>query len=177
MSGQGDPSDPDGESFASLIGETREIDRGPRKAAIPSKKPDLQLNRDVEAKSAAFRFPEPDEPRLAAAHGVSDARLLALRRADPEPEERIDLHGLRRDAAARLIARRLESARARGLRCVAVIHGRGRGSENGEPVLRESVPDWLSKPPCASHVLAFAPAPVQWGGEGAMIVLLRRRGR
>jgi DNA-nicking Smr family endonuclease len=73
-----------------------------------------------------------------------------------------------------LIASRIESARARGLRCVVLIHGRGRRSETGESVLRESVPGWLSKAPCATHVLAFAPAPKRLGGEGATLVLLRR---
>ena len=73
-----------------------------------------------------------------------DARLLSLARGELEPEERIDLHGIRREAASRLLARRLESAAGRGLRCIAVIHGRGRRSEGGEGVLREALPDWLT---------------------------------
>ena len=161
------------ESFADLIGETKDFDRRPAQAKNPTQKPRV-LGIKAPRTKAAFRFPDPNEPRLAAADGVSDAQLHALRRAEPEPEERIDLHGLRRDAAGRLIASRIASARARDLRCVVVIHGRGQSSEGEEAVLRDSLPGWLSKAPCMSDVLAFAPAPNRLGGEGAMLVLLRR---
>ena len=174
MNGEGGSDDGDGESFADLIGKTKDIARGPAQAKTTPYKPEALRARGSEATTSAFRFPEPDEPRLGAANGVSDAQLLALRRADPEPEERIDLHGLRREAAGRLILSRIESARVRGLRCVALIHGRGQGSGTGEAVLRDAVPGWLSEAPCATHILAFAPAPNRLGGEGATLVLLRR---
>ncbi|MEE8164030.1 MAG: Smr/MutS family protein, partial [Myxococcota bacterium] len=48
----------------------------------------------------------------------------------------------------------------------------GKGSRSGEAILRERVPDWLSKPPLTTSVLAFAPAPSRLGGEGATLVLL-----
>jgi len=182
MNGEDEPDDSKGERFADLIGQTKDIARGPERVMSPPKKPrpfhDKSDSSDRSgdhnrSTTSTFRFPEPNEPGLAAARGVSDAQLRALRRAEPAPEEQIDLHGLRRDAAGRLIARRVESARARGLRCVILIHGRGRRSATGEAVLRDSVPDWLSNSPCAAHVLAFAPAPDTMGGEGATVVLLR----
>jgi len=105
---------------------------------------------------------------------VSDATLAALARGEPEPEERIDLHGVRRRGGGRLLARRLESARHRGLACVLLIHGRGARSPGGEAVLRDALPDWLTRKPTAEHVLAFAPAPARLGGSGATLVLLRR---
>jgi DNA-nicking Smr family endonuclease len=104
---------------------------------------------------------------------VSDTQLLGLARGEPEPEERIDLHGARRDIAGRLVTKRIESARAQGLRCVLVIHGRGQHSAVGEAVLRDALPDWLSAGPTARHVLAFTPAPERLGGSGATLVLLR----
>jgi DNA-nicking Smr family endonuclease len=183
MNGKGEPGDSSGESFADLIGETKDIARGPAQAKTSTQKPRLfhEKSRAADQSDSSnaktisgFRFPDPSEPGLGAASGVSDAQLLALRRSEPAPEERIDLHGLRREAAGRLIARRVESARARGLRCLILIHGRGRGSGTGEAVLRDSVPGWLASAPCANHVLAFAPAPNRLGGEGATLVLLRR---
>jgi len=176
MSRKGEPHDSSEKSFADLMGETKDISRGPARARNPSSKPRIPGTRSEKTTSGKFRFPDPSEARLGAADGVNDAQLFALRRGEVRPEERIDLHGLRRKAAARLITTRIESARARGLRCVAVIHGRGQGSETGEAVLRDSVPGWLSKLPCAPHVLAFAPAPGPLGGEGATLVLLRRAG-
>jgi len=167
-----DESDP--ESFANLIGATRKIIRGPALAKTTKQKPKVSSGHQNPTDTNAFHFPDPDEPRLGAANGVSDTQLFALRRGDPEPEERIDLHGLRRKEARRLLATRLESARARSLRCVVVIHGQGRGSETGDSVLRDSISDWLSKAPCAEFVLAFAPAPNRFGGKGATLVLLRR---
>jgi DNA-nicking Smr family endonuclease len=171
VNGKGE-SDP--ESFANLIGATRKIIGGPALAKTTKPKPKVSSGRQNPPDANAFRFPDPDEARLGAAHGVSDSQLFALRRGDPEPEERIDLHGLRRKEVRRLIATRLESAQARDLRCVVVIHGRGRGSESGDAVLRDSISGWLSKRPCAEFVLAFAPAPNRLGGEGATLVLLRR---
>ena len=104
---------------------------------------------------------------------MSDRTLAALARGEPEPEERIDLHGARKDAAGALLAKRIESARARGLRCVVIVHGRGRRSPDGVAVLRDAVPDWLTGGRCGQAVLAFTPAPDRLGGRGATLVLLR----
>lgn len=175
MSGRDDDHEEKNEqSFADLIGKTKPIARGParvEKSAPLAKPPGPRVD---DRRSSTFRWPDPEENRLAAREGVSDATLFALGRGEPEPEERIDLHGLRREAAIRLLQDRIESARARSLRCVIVIHGRGRHSETGESVLREGLPQWLSSPACAKHILGFAPAPNRLGGSGATLVLLRR---
>ena len=169
-----DEEDGDSESFADLIGETKPIARGPARVERAARDSKTSRTRKNRSQTSAFRWPDPDEPRLAAAHGVSDTQLFALGRGEPEPEEKIDLHGLRRDAAGRLLVDRIESARARGLRCVVVVHGRGQGSGTGEAVLRDALPGWLSKDACSRHLLGFAPAPNRHGGEGAILVLLRR---
>ena len=104
---------------------------------------------------------------------MSDTQLLDLRRGHPEPEERIDLHGLRSDAVPRILAQRLESAVARRIRCAVIIHGHGRNSAGGEAVLRDRLAIWLTRPPNTKFVLALAPAPNQHGGEGATLVLLK----
>jgi len=172
--GGGGPNDGRSESFADLIGETKPLANGPARVdrvAMDAKPPRA---RNAKTPTITFRHPDPDEPRLGAAPGVNDIQLYALGRGEPEPREKIDLHGLRRDAAARLLVDRIQSARARDLRCVVVVHGRGQHAETGEAVLRDAVPGWLSKNPNANHVLAFAPAPNRFGGDGAVLVLLRR---
>jgi DNA-nicking Smr family endonuclease len=167
-------------SFADLIGETRAL-KGSKKTLSASAHVTQKTSR-VDSNSGAnasvpdrFRRPDAQEPRLGAVAGVSDRQLLELRRGTREPEERIDLHGLREQAAGRHLAQRLESAVARGLRCALVIHGRGANAESGGAVLRERLPNWLMKPPNGKIVLAFAPAPSKLGGEGATLVLLRKR--
>jgi DNA-nicking Smr family endonuclease len=173
----GDKGENEGESFAELVGETKPIRRGPARATVSKivSAPVVRDDANATPSKAAFRWPDPDEPRLAAAPGVSDADLYALGRGEAQPEEQIDLHGVRRDAAARLLRDRIRSARERGLRRVIVIHGRGLGSGSGEAVLRDGLPGWLSTGACAKSVLAFAPAPARLGGAGATLVLLRRR--
>ncbi|MHA7837655.1 MAG: Smr/MutS family protein [bacterium] len=173
------------ESFARLVGPTRPVRKGPPRLPPPSGRgagsersggPPPAGPHPGEASRGRdrFRWPDPEERCLAAAPGVNDGRLRRLAGGDPSPEEQIDLHGLRSAAAGDRIARSLGAARARGLSCVLVIHGRGRRSEGGTPVLRDRLPGWLTGPACADHVLAFAPAPPRLGGPGATLVLLRR---
>ena len=172
--GKDDEDDSESETFANLIGDTQRIARGPERVQTPSRKLPATRSTDSSEPSARFRFPDSSDRCYGAASGVSDRQLLSLKRAEREPEERIDLHGLRREAAERLIRDRIKSARVRGLRSIIVIHGQGQRSDAGVAVLREALPDWLSTSPCAPHVLAFAPAPSRLGGRGATLVLLRR---
>jgi DNA-nicking Smr family endonuclease len=173
----GDDASDRATGFADLVGEAKPLRGGPARVD-PKRPPRRRPGAEATASSRRrFRFPDPDEPRLAAAPGTSDAQLRALRRGEPAPGERIDLHGVRSDAAPRLLLERLESARARGVASVIVIHGHGQRSATGEAVLRDGLPGWLSTGACARHVRGFAPAPPRLGGEGATLVLLRRPDR
>ena len=170
-----DGEDQKGGSFADLVtDDTRPIDRGPKKIRATTQGKTTKPRAAAGSKAAAFRWPDPTERLRAAAAGVSDEQLLALGRGDPEPEEQIDLHGTRRDQAKRLLAKRIESARAQGKRSLVVIHGRGQNSATGEAILRDALPDWLSRGSVSRSVLAFAPAPDRLGGRGATMILLRR---
>jgi DNA-nicking Smr family endonuclease len=126
------------------------------------------------AEPAPFLFPIDGEPLCGLARGVDRRHLDALRRGEIEEEAELDLHGLSaRDARAALRAA-LDEAWSGGLRCVRIVHGRGRHSEQG-PVLKASLADWLAEPPLDARVMAFAPAAGRAGGAGATLVLLRRR--
>ncbi|MCL4840069.1 MAG: Smr/MutS family protein, partial [Thermoanaerobaculia bacterium] len=83
----------------------------------------------------------------------------------------LDLHGLDREAARERLARFLAESARRGQRTVLVVTGHGRRRE-GAGVLRREVPRWLSTPPLAARVAAFASAPAAEGGAGALRVLL-----
>lgn len=170
-----DASATGGERFADLVGDARRLEPRPPPARRPASTGRERVARPPrDSPPASFRWPDADERHLAAAPGINDVLLLRLRRGEPEPEERIDLHGTRVDAARRLLDQRLASARARGLRCVLVVHGRGKGSPTDEAPLRDAIPAWLTRGENGRRVLAFAPAPKRLGGEGATLVLLRK---
>ena len=74
------------------------------------------------------------------------------------------------DEAREALAEFLRNAGKRGLRCVRVIHGKGLGSVNKEPVLKNKVRNWLVQ---KDEVIAFCQARAADGGAGALVVLLR----
>jgi DNA-nicking Smr family endonuclease len=68
----------------------------------------------------------------------------------------------------------LRTMRARGERCVLVIHGKGHHSPGGSGILRGEIGAWLSQGGASENVAAFATAGDADGGEGAVYVLLNR---
>jgi DNA-nicking Smr family endonuclease len=100
--------------------------------------------------------------------------LRRLRRGLLPVDARIDLHGMTVAEAGPRLEAFLRTMRARGERCVLVIHGKGQHSQGGVAVLRGEVSAWLSQGPSSAHVAAFTTARVDDGGEGAMYVLMRR---
>ncbi|BDD90728.1 Smr/MutS family protein [Pandoraea sp. XJJ-1] len=102
--------------------------------------------------------------------GISHDALLKLQRGEWVVQAQIDLHGMRRDEAREALSAFLNDAVKRGLRCVRVIHGKGLGSVNREPVLKDKVRGWLAQ---KDQVLAWAQAQGRDGGSGALVVLLQ----
>jgi DNA-nicking Smr family endonuclease len=90
----------------------------------------------------------------------------------PSPEETLDLHGLDAVAARARVQEFVRTRRARGLRCVCVVHGRGRRSAAGASVLADVVLDALRTPPACADLEAFRTAPEDLGGAGAMVLSL-----
>ncbi|MFL2669257.1 MAG: Smr/MutS family protein [Alphaproteobacteria bacterium] len=103
-----------------------------------------------------------------------DKRTLErLRRGLLRPEARLDLHGMTQDQAYPSLMSFLEASQAGGKRCVIVITGRGRMTDGGG-ILRRETPGWLNSSTARSRVLGFATARPRDGGVGALYVLLRR---
>ena len=93
--------------------------------------------------------------------------LRKLRRGHWVVQAELDLHGMNRYEARDAVAAFLnESPR----RCVRIIHGKGLGSRQREPVLKGLLRKWLVR----ADVLAFCQAPGNQGGSGAVLVLLKR---
>jgi DNA-nicking Smr family endonuclease len=102
--------------------------------------------------------------------GVGADVVRRLRRGHWVLQGQIDLHGLRVDEARETLASYLVACVKREQRCVRVIHGKGLGSVNKEPVLKGKVLRWLTQ---RDEVIAFCQAGPVDGGSGALMVLLR----
>jgi DNA-nicking Smr family endonuclease len=111
-----------------------------------------------------------DETLSFARSGIGQDILRKLRRGHWVIQSQLDLHGMRSDEAREALAEYLRTACKRGLRCVRVIHGKGLGSLNKEPVLKSKVRNWLAQ---KDEVIAFCQARAADGGAGALIVLLK----
>jgi DNA-nicking Smr family endonuclease len=113
---------------------------------------------------------ESDETLSFARNGIGPDTLRKLRKGHWVIQSQIDLHGMRSDEAREALAEYLRNVAKRGLRCVRVIHGKGLGSPNKEPVLKSKVRNWLAQ---KEEVIAFCQARAADGGSGALIVLLK----
>ncbi len=104
--------------------------------------------------------------------GVQKRVMRALQKGHIPPADSLDLHGLRVRQAQPVFIRFLKQAQQRQLRCVLIIHGKGRESANNQPVLKQKTNQWLRQFP---FVLAFCSATHFDGGTGATYVLLSRK--
>ena len=102
--------------------------------------------------------------------GISPLTLRKLRRGHWPLQDSLDLHGLHSEAARKLLLEFMFEATQHNLRCVCVIHGKGRHTEGGEGILKSRVRHWLTQ---CGEVLAFCETPPQEGGGGAVKVLLK----
>jgi len=91
------------------------------------------------------------------------------------PERSLDLHGFEARVVGREVNRFVRKAHGEGRRTLCLVHGRGRHSEGGLPVLADAVVAALTEGGAAPLVEAFATAPDRFGGRGATLVRLRDR--
>jgi DNA-nicking Smr family endonuclease len=119
----------------------------------------------------APRWSPPDIAVNTPPSGLDDRRWRDLRRGRIRPERSIDLHGRRAQEAHGAVRSFLADAYADGVRCVAVITGRGSSPEGG--VLRRELPHWLNAPDLRRILLGAAHP--HSANTGAVHLLLRRR--
>ena len=113
---------------------------------------------------------ESGEELLYLREGQTPNILSKLRRGFWVVQAQIDLHGLISDEAREYVAEFLSSCKKRNIRCVRIVHGKGLGSRNREPVLKHKLRNWLMQ---KDEVIAYAQAKPEDGGSGAVIVLLK----
>ena len=124
---------------------------------------------------AEFYFSDEFEPNLNqqgpmkyVREDVDSFEAKNLRRGQYAPDLILDLHGLDQQAAKLEIAALLYACKKEHAKCVCIVHGLG------SRVLKNKVPHWLVQHP---DVMAFHQAPLEWGGNGALLVLVELNDR
>jgi len=157
--------------FKDAIGKVKPLvqDRvHPAKRTIKQK---TTLARQKDKKALAeFHFSDEFEPNLNnhgpvkyVRDGVDSFAAKNLRRGHYSPDLILDLHGLDQQQSKREIAALLAACEKEHAQCVCIVHGLG------GRVLKNKVPHWLVQHP---DVMAFHQAPLEWGGNGAILVLV-----
>lgn len=114
------------------------------------------------------RTNEDDGSFLQAGYGPD---LLHKLRQNKWPiEASLDLHGATLDQARERLDRFLATCLTHRIKCICIVHGKGYGSRDGKPVLKDTIRRWLSQLAC---VRAYIECDEHNGGSGAVQVLLR----
>jgi DNA-nicking Smr family endonuclease len=102
---------------------------------------------------------------------VGARTMRKLARGKYAVQAEIDLHGMTVAEARPRLADFIDYSVKQNLLCVRVVHGKGLGSGQRGPVLKNSVNRWLRN---WDTVLAFVSARQVDGGTGAVYVLLQQ---
>ncbi|MFZ6816992.1 Smr/MutS family protein [Undibacterium sp. Ji22W] len=166
--------------FRSSIGEVQVLKQPEKFHSLPKKPQPLPFKHIEDEQKAlqeslsdefdAGTLLESDENLSYTRVGVGIDVAKKLRQGAWVIQAQLDLHGMRRDQARDNLGEFLRKCLRSGYRCVRIIHGKGLGSINKEPVLKNKVRNWLIQ---KDEVIAFSQATAADGGSGALIVLLR----
>jgi DNA-nicking Smr family endonuclease len=142
----------------------------------PAREEDEAVHAHLRALVEGGRFEVQDDGRRVegARHGTPPELVRKLRRGLLPIDGRLDLHGQTAAGAQKALEQFLGAQRARGERCVLVVHGKGEHSPGRVGVLRGEIAAWLSQGAGSIHVAAFTTARDEDGGEGAVYILLAR---
>ena len=103
--------------------------------------------------------------------GVQEQIIRKLRRGQFAIESELDLHGMTVNVAKKELNDFLYYCQSTNRRCIRIIHGKGHGSVNKIPVLKNKLNKWLQR---YDSILAFCSAPSHDGGTGAIYVLINK---
>lgn len=123
-----------------------------------------------EASDTHFYFSDEFVPLLSeegptryARSDISKYEVKKLRRGVYSPDVFLDMHGMTQQQAKRELGAMIAYCLKEKVHCACVQHG------IGKHILKQKVPLWLAQHP---DVLAFHQAPLELGGNGALLVLL-----
>ena len=174
-------SDPDDELdlFRAAVRDAVPLHVEPRHRVTARKPPAVPVQSLLDEHEALQEsmFPELDdelhetgEDESYLAKGIGRDVLRKLRRGAWRVQRELDLHGLTKAEASTELAAFMRECARNNWRCVRIVHGKGLGSKNREPVLKGRVRAWLAR---RDEVLAYCEPPPAQGGSGAILVLLK----
>lgn len=175
MNKRNDISDEEMAMFHSAINDTDGATRRIRQDKIhPTRVASKGKTQQKESKrqqvQASFYFSDEFEPDLPTdgplrfvKEGKSKYLVKQLRRGDFPPDLILDLHGYNKENAKVELAALIDQCRKEHIHCCCVVHG------IGNHILKKKVPHYLVQHP---HVDAFHQAPLEYGGQGALLVLI-----
>jgi DNA-nicking Smr family endonuclease len=172
----------DSRLFREAIGEVRKFDPVAPPPAIPKPEPHPYMLEADEAAVPGELLDMAFDPGLMEVgeelsylrDGYPPKLLRQLKRGQYSVQDEIDLHQMNAAAAQATISAFLAEAAERDFRCVRIVHGKGLRSKAGGPVLKILTDRLLRR---RSDVIAFASARPMQGGTGAVVVLLKSKGR
>ncbi|MFC4699822.1 endonuclease SmrB [Glaciecola siphonariae] len=143
----------------------------PKEKRALNKRPAVKTSKEGKRRAASFEFSDGFEAYFDPSKALKFARktseaeqgIKRIRRGEIVPELELDLHGLTTQQAKLELAAAIDEAVRRHYECIQVIHGVSGG------VLKQKVPNYLVQHP---KVLGFHQAPLEWGGKGAVLVLI-----
>jgi len=163
---------------ARQLAQDRHLPEPPQLTPLPIAARDAAVLRELDALvegRAAFAWRDSEHWIEGSRPGLDPRILRRLSAGEYAVQAELDLHGFESKSARARLEQFLLQAVAQSLRCVRIIHGRGRGSPSGVAVLKQRIPRWLSRGPARHWVLAYSSAAPKDGGVGASYVLLGRR--
>jgi DNA-nicking Smr family endonuclease len=91
-------------------------------------------------------------------------------------DAKLDLHHLTLEESYAILKSFLMKCFLENKRKVLVITGKGTLTTEGfQGRIRGTIPEWLNNPELRPLILAYDKAPINLGGEGALVILLNKR--
>jgi DNA-nicking Smr family endonuclease len=120
-----------------------------------------------------FNFADTDEYIEASVVDLDRRILKKMRRGEYSYQAHLDLHGLNRKEARASVGEFIKKCSLESKKCVLIVHGRGLGSKDNIPIIKNKLASWLTRGFIGKRVLAYTSAKPYDGGTGAVYVLLR----
>jgi DNA-nicking Smr family endonuclease len=138
----------------------------PHKSGAQTENPEISQLRNLERAHHSFA-----SLSLGDTHHMDARSARRFVRGELRVTRVLDLHGATRPLAYSALVSQIHAMAASQERVLMVITGKGRVNDG---VLKQSLPQWMNDASIRPHIVAAVPAPYHMGGEGAVLILIKR---